>query len=70
MHPDDLDRMLGPGHNVPWDRICEICEAFDREAREIADEAIEKHESRCHAARARFPEPIIGSKLWVLLHRN
>ena len=67
MNPDDLDRMLGPGHNVPWDRICE---AFDREGREIADEAIQKHESRCHAQQARFPEPIIGSELWVLLHRN
>ena len=70
MYPDELDRMLGSDHNVPWARLREICEAFNREAREIAKETIEKHESRCHDQRARFPEPIIGSELWVLLHKN
>ncbi len=70
MDPNDLDRLLGPCHNVPWDRIREICEAFDREARGIAQEAILKHESRYHEERVRFPEPIIGSELWVLLHKN
>lgn len=44
MKPEILSELLGPGHNVPHDRLVAICDAFNRALkRQIAAHVLEHH---------------------------
>lgn len=44
MTPETLSKLLGPGHNVPYDRLAMICHAFNRELkRAMTSHVLEYH---------------------------
>ncbi len=71
MDPEMLNRLLGPGHNVPWRRIVEICEDFNKAARTITGQRIAKHTAECPAHRGyRMQDPEKGTAEWMALRAN
>ncbi len=67
MTPERLLVMLGTGANVSAPRLRLVCEAFNREVKEM----IREHERRCHAHRAyRQAEPELGTPEWARLRAN